>query len=51
MKVIIWEFIPQQVFGKVVSGMDVVSKVERLGSRSGQTSKKVVIEDCGEVKE
>ncbi|MEM7051132.1 MAG: peptidylprolyl isomerase [Acidobacteriota bacterium] len=37
------------VFGKVVEGMDVVSAVEALGSGSGQTSKKVVIADCGEL--
>ena len=38
------------VFGKVTSGMDVVKAVEAVGSPSGKTSKKVVIEDCGEVK-
>lgn len=38
------------VFGKVVEGMDVVKAVEAVGSRGGATSKKVVIEDCGEVK-
>ena len=37
------------VFGKVVEGMEVVDAVEKLGSRSGKTSKKVVIDDCGEV--
>jgi len=37
------------VFGKVVKGMDVVSRVEALGSRSGRPSKKVVIADCGQV--
>lgn len=35
------------VFGQVVEGMDVVKKVERLGSRSGQPMRPVVIEDCG----
>ena len=39
------------VFGKVTSGMDVLQKLETLGSRSGATSKKVVIADCGEIKE
>jgi cyclophilin family peptidyl-prolyl cis-trans isomerase len=29
------------VFGKVVSGMDVVKKIEGLGSRSGQTTKAI----------
>ncbi|KAJ2848063.1 hypothetical protein GGI22_005814 [Coemansia erecta] len=37
------------VFGKVVSGMDVVKSVEKLGSQSGKTSKKVVISNCGEI--
>merc|ERR1712014_534314 len=37
------------VFGKIVDGMDVIKKIEGLGSRSGKTSKKVVIEDCGEI--
>jgi peptidyl-prolyl isomerase F (cyclophilin D) len=37
------------VFGKVVEGMDVLKKVEAMGSQSGRTSKKVVIEDCGEI--
>ncbi len=37
------------VFGKVVEGMDVLKKVEAMGSQSGKTSKKVVIEDCGEI--
>ncbi|XP_036974296.1 peptidyl-prolyl cis-trans isomerase-like [Acanthopagrus latus] len=37
------------VFGKVVEGMDVVKKVEAVGSRDGKTSKKVVIADCGQL--
>merc|ERR1719336_1858696 len=37
------------VFGKVVDGMDTIKAVEKLGSRSGQTSKQIVISDCGEV--
>ena len=37
------------VFGHVVDGMDVVRKIEAIGSQSGKTSKKVVIEDCGEL--
>ena len=36
------------VFGKVVEGMDVVKAIEKLGSQSGRTSKKVEIKDCGE---
>jgi cyclophilin family peptidyl-prolyl cis-trans isomerase len=38
------------VFGKVVEGMDVVKKMEALGSDSGRTSAKIEIADCGEVK-
>jgi cyclophilin family peptidyl-prolyl cis-trans isomerase len=32
------------LFGKVVSGLDVVQKIDALGSRSGQPSERVVIE-------
>jgi peptidyl-prolyl isomerase F (cyclophilin D) len=38
------------VFGKVVEGIEVVKEIEKYGSGSGQTSKKIVISDCGEVK-
>ena len=38
------------VFGKVTKGMDVVKAVEKLGSQSGKTRKKVVIADCGQLK-
>jgi peptidyl-prolyl isomerase F (cyclophilin D) len=38
------------VFGKVVEGLDVVKKMEALGSQSGKTSAKVTIRDCGEAK-
>merc|ERR1711977_456959 len=37
------------VFGKVVKGMDVVTKVEAVGSQDGKTSKKVLIKACGEI--
>ncbi|MGB3312728.1 MAG: peptidylprolyl isomerase [Nodosilinea sp.] len=37
------------VFGSVVEGMDVVSAMEQVGSRSGQTSQPVVIADCGQL--
>jgi len=37
------------VFGSVVEGMDVVDKIETVGSEDGKTSKKVVIEDCGQL--
>merc|ERR1712194_863455 len=39
------------VFGEVLEGQDVVQKIESYGSQSGSTSKKIVIEDCGEIKE
>jgi cyclophilin family peptidyl-prolyl cis-trans isomerase len=35
------------VFGAVVSGMEIVKKVESFGSQSGKTSVKVSISDCG----
>ncbi|CAA7060430.1 unnamed protein product [Microthlaspi erraticum] len=38
------------VFGKVVDGYDVVQAMENVGSDSGTTSERVVIEDCGEIK-
>ncbi|MGB3405797.1 MAG: peptidylprolyl isomerase [Microcoleaceae cyanobacterium] len=37
------------VFGKVTNGMDVVSKIEALGSGGGAPRKKIVIEDCGQL--
>ncbi len=35
------------VFGEVTKGMDVVTKIEAMGSAEGAPSKKVVIESCG----
>ncbi|KAJ2631348.1 hypothetical protein H4R22_002038 [Coemansia sp. RSA 1290] len=37
------------VFGKVTEGMDVVQKIEALGSASGRVSTKITIDDCGEL--
>merc|ERR1712099_150350 len=37
------------VFGSVTEGMDVVKKIEAVGSQSGKTSKAVVITDCGQL--
>lgn len=38
------------VFGQVVKGYDVIKAIEAVGSRSGKTSSKVTISDCGQVK-
>jgi cyclophilin family peptidyl-prolyl cis-trans isomerase len=38
------------VFGMVVEGMDVVKKMESLGSESGKTRAEIVIADCGQLK-
>lgn len=35
------------VFGQVLSGMEIVKKVESLGSQSGKTMAKISISDCG----
>jgi cyclophilin family peptidyl-prolyl cis-trans isomerase len=37
------------VFGKVVEGLDVIQEIEKYGSESGRTSKKLVISDCGQI--
>merc|ERR1712005_96830 len=37
------------VFGSVSAGMDVVKKIEAVGSSSGKTSQPVVIADCGQL--
>lgn len=38
------------VFGRVIEGMELVRKIEALGSRSGRTEKTIKIVDCGEIK-
>ncbi|XP_036333678.1 peptidyl-prolyl cis-trans isomerase E [Rhagoletis pomonella] len=38
------------VFGHVISGADVVRKMERCGSKSGTPTQKIVIYSCGELK-
>ncbi|CAL5392512.1 unnamed protein product [Camellia sinensis] len=37
------------VFGKVLSGMDVVSKIEAEGRQSGDPRSEVVVSDSGEL--
>merc|ERR1712062_719952 len=37
------------VFGSVSEGMDVVKKIEKVGSQGGRTSAPVVIADCGQL--
>ncbi len=37
------------VFGKLVEGMEVLQKIEALGSQSGATSKRVMIDNCGQL--
>ena len=37
------------VFGRVLEGMDVVSKMEACGSKSGKTKHTVVISNCGQL--
>jgi peptidylprolyl isomerase len=35
------------VFGEVTDGLDLVTKIEALGSESGKPKKKVTVADCG----
>ncbi|KAK3200063.1 hypothetical protein Dsin_023478 [Dipteronia sinensis] len=37
------------VFGQVVEGFDVMMAIEKVGSRSGMTSKPVIVADCGQL--
>jgi cyclophilin family peptidyl-prolyl cis-trans isomerase len=37
------------VFGSVTEGLDVVKAIEGVGSGSGATRAKVVVEDCGQL--
>lgn len=37
------------VFGEVTEGMDVIRAIESVGSGSGRTSAKVMIDDCGQL--
>lgn len=38
------------VFGHVIEGLDVMRKMEKVGTQSGKTSRPVVIDDCGDRK-
>ena len=46
-----WLYGKHVVFGQVVEGMDVVQKIESLGSQSGRTKGKIEIADCGQLPE
>jgi len=37
------------VFGKVIEGMEVVTAIEGVGSKSGTPSKKAIVVGCGEL--
>lgn len=37
------------VFGSVVEGMEVVKKLETFGTQAGKTTKKLTIENCGQL--
>ncbi|XP_050437412.1 peptidyl-prolyl cis-trans isomerase-like [Adelges cooleyi] len=37
------------VFGAVVDGMDVVKKIEGFGSQSGKTTKRITVDNCGQL--
>ncbi|KAF1795970.1 hypothetical protein FB192DRAFT_1407474, partial [Mucor lusitanicus] len=37
------------VFGKVIEGLDIVKKIESYGTGSGRTTKKIVIDNCGQL--
>lgn len=37
------------VFGQVIQGLDVVRRMEKVGSESGKPSQKVTIADCGQL--
>ena len=39
------------VFGEVTEGMDLVRRLENLGSRSGKVNGNVRIKECGELKQ
>jgi len=38
------------VFGKVIEGMDVLDKMETMGTQDGTPKERIEIKDCGEIK-
>lgn len=37
------------VFGKVVHGLDTLKKIEKVGTRAGPTTAKVIVSSCGQL--
>jgi len=37
------------VFGEVVEGMDLVKKIEKLGTQSGKPKSTIIVADCGQL--
>lgn len=37
------------VFGRVIDGLEVLDRLEQIGSQSGQTSREALIADCGQL--
>ncbi len=37
------------VFGSVIEGLDVVKKIEGWGTQSGKTTKKIVVQNSGQL--
>ncbi len=37
------------VFGRVVEGMDVLQRIEALGSESGEPAARIFVHDCGQL--
>ena len=43
--------VKHRVFDLAVDGMDVIDKIESVGSQSGRTAQPVVVKACGELDE
>jgi len=39
------------VFGEIIYGLENLNELDKLGDATGKVSKKVVVENCGEVAE